>query len=80
MIALTCPGAMKPSIFKSPTPNNNSIAGGINLWDTKKLKFAGGSPSASTAVEGAVVSKPTAEKTNSLFFSRFAISTASETL
>ncbi len=55
------------------------MAGGMRRWEVKKLKFLGKSPSASSAVMGAVVSKPTAWKTNSFFGSRLAISTASET-
>ncbi len=55
------------------------MAGGINLWETRKLRFWGGLLRISMAVDGAVVSNPIAKKTKSLSGSFSAILTASPT-
>ena len=79
MIVETWPGAMKPSSSRSSISARKSIAGGISLWLTRKLKLSG-ARGTSTAFIGVVVSNPMAKKTNCLPGSFLAMAAASLTL
>ena len=64
----TCPGPMKPSRRRSGDSSSARSGGTIVTWLQKQLKLRMPSAFARisvSAVEGAVVSKPTAKKTTS---------------
>ncbi len=66
MIVLTCPGPMKPSSRMSGESRIALIAGTMVTWLQKTEKLSSPSSRARNsvaAVDGAVVSKPTAKKT-----------------
>ena len=80
MTVLTWPGPTKPSSCKSGESSSALSAGTIVMWLQKTLKFSTPSFAACKtvrAVEGAVVSKPSARKTTSLSGFFFAIFSAS---
>ena len=79
MTAQTWPAARKPFTFERGDDMMASMAGGTSTWDTRMEKFFKPRLWAwltAMALEGAVVSKPTAKKTTSL--SGFSSATASE--